>query len=356
MKIVFDNIIYSLQRSGGGSVVWQELTSRFIKNGKDQVLCIEHQSDKENIFRKMLDIPKDSIRYVKPLFFSLERYFNPKCGINEPYIFHSSYFRTSKDKAAINVTTIHDFTFDRFFKGKRKFAFLHIWQRNRAIKNSDAVVCISQNTKNDLFHFVPDTDCNKVFVINNGVSTDYHLVNEKDDSLNGYLLFVGQRGSYKNGEWLIEALKDTDYKIVFCGRPLSENEKQKCDLLLKDRYKVLANLSNKALNVVYNSVKCLVYPSSYEGFGIPVLEAQKAGCPVIAYNASSIPEVIGDTTLLMNELTKKELLSKLKLIDDEDIRSQIITNGLKNAEKFSWDRIYEQYHSLYSELMKKATC
>ena len=96
----------------------------------------------------------------------------------------------------------------------------------------------------------------------------------------------------------------------------------------------------------------MVYPSSYEGFGIPVLEAQAAGCPVIAYNASSIPEVIGsDKTLLMEELTKEELLQKISLLDDEEIRSRVVSAGLENAKKYSWDVIYKQYDKLYWRLL-----
>ncbi|MFT0573257.1 glycosyltransferase [Bacteroides thetaiotaomicron] len=118
------------------------------------------------------------------------------------------------------------------------------------------------------------------------------------------------------------------------------------------RYVSYSGLANEELNVIYNSCKCLVYPSSYEGFGIPVLEAQAAGCPVIAYNASSIPEVIGsDKTLLMEELTKEELLQKISLLDDEEIRSRVVSAGLENAKKYSWDVIYKQYDKLYWRLL-----
>ena len=93
----------------------------------------------------------------------------------------------------------------------------------------------------------------------------------------------------------------------------------------------------------------MVYPSSYEGFGIPVIEAQKADCPVIAYNSSSIPEVIGETPLLMNELTEKELLDKLSLLSNDELMKKVRGNGLKNAARFSWDRMYQEYEILYHE-------
>ena len=352
IPIVFDNIVFSLQRAGGISVVWQELLSRFIKSGCNNLSFIEHPSDNGNVFRQKLDLSQGKILTPSLRWFTLERYCNPKIKSQEPFIFHSSYFRTCPNMNAINVTTVHDFTYDYFYKGKRRGAFLHLWQRNRAIRNADVVVCISENTKRDLLKFLPDVDENKVNVIYNGVSEDYQVIESKDASLKDYLLFVGERVAYKNGHWFAEAIKDTDYKVLFCGKPMTDEEKLFYNSTLGEvRYKVMSGLTNEELNRVYNSVKCLVYPSSYEGFGIPVLEAQCAGCPVIALNTSSIPEIIGDTPLLMNDLTKEELMSKLRLLEDESTRSQVVTNGLENSKRFTWDNAYLQYRALYEELL-----
>ena len=354
IPIVFDNIVFSLQRAGGISVVWQELLSRFIKSGCNNLSFIEHPSDNGNVFRQKLDLSQGKILTPSLRWFTLERYCNPKIKSQEPFIFHSSYFRTCPNKNAINVTTVHDFTYDYFYKGKRRGAFLHLWQRNRAIRIADAVVCISENTKRDLLKFLPDVDSKKVHVIYNGVSEDYHVIDNEDASLKDYLLFVGERVAYKNGRWFAEAIKGTGYKVLFCGKPMTGEEKLFYDSTLGvERYKVMSGLSNEELNKVYNSVKCLVYPSSYEGFGIPVLEAQRAGCPVIALNASSIPEVIGVTPLLMQELTKEELLGKLALLEDFEVRQHLVDAGLANAEKFSWDAAYEQYRALYEQLLNE---
>lgn len=352
MRIVFDNIVFSLQRAGGISVVWQEILSRFIKSGRDNLSFIEHPTDLANVFRKRIDLSAGTVIQANPRWFAVERYINPRIKSDEHFVFHSSYFRTCPSKNAINVTTVHDFTYDYFYKGKRRGAFLHLWQRNRAIRNADAIVCISENTKRDLLRLLPDVEEDRVRVIYNGVSDDYHVIENKDDSLNVYLLFVGERVAYKNGRWFADVIKDLDYKVLFCGKPMTEDEKQFYDNTLgPDRYKVMSGLSNDELNRVYNSVKCLVYPSSYEGFGIPVLEAQRAGCPVIALNTSSIPEIIGETPLLMKELTKEELLSKLKLLEDKSMRNQVIEDGLGNARRFTWDNAYQQYRALYQELL-----
>lgn len=88
------------------------------------------------------------------------------------------------------------------------------------------------------------------------------------------------------------------------------------------------------MNLLYNNAYALLYPSIYEGFGIPVLEAQKAGCPVIAYNGSSIPEIIGDPTLLMQEASIKEIHNKLKILENKSLRAKIITLGIKMQNVF----------------------
>ena len=352
MKIVFDNIVFSLQKSGGISVVWKELLSRFVAEGKDELCFIEHPTDLNNQFRRGIELKGRVITKSSQLF-AIERYINPRISKGEPFIFHSSYFRTCPSKNAINVTTVHDFTYDYFYKGKRRGAFLHLWQRNRAIRNADAIVCISENTKRDLLKFLPDVNPEKVHVIYNAVSEDYHLIKNKNDDLKDTLLFVGERVAYKNGRWFAEAIKDTNYKVFFCGKPMGDEEKAFYDTIFgPDRYIVKVGVSNEELNLLYNSVKCLVYPSSYEGFGIPVLEAQRAGCPVIALNASSIPEVIGETPLLMKELTPSELLSKLNLLDNADVRAEVIRSGLENSRRFSWDESYEQYRQLYHKLLE----
>ena len=93
----------------------------------------------------------------------------------------------------------------------------------------------------------------------------------------------------------------------------------------------------------------LLYPSEYEGFGIPVLEAQRAGCPVIAYNASSIPEVIGNTPLLLNMLSIEAITKCFDILRRKEEREAIVYRGIENAKRFTWDRMYEQVIELYKE-------
>lgn len=355
MKFVFDNIIFSLQKAGGISVVWYELLSRMLNSGIKNYLFIEDLNCKNNIERrKLTDVGKNLIN-VK--FNRFNRYLDVSLKMDTKFIFHSSYYRICKNPNAINITTVHDFTYEYYSRGLKKI--LHSWQKRRAIEKSDFIICISENTKRDLLKFVPSVNPEKIKVIYNGVSNDYYvktnisLLNIPFKSLE-YVLFVGARDNYKNFRLAIEAISKSTKKIVIVGAPLNENEISFIERTLKDtsKYYYAGRISNEELNNLYNHAFALLYPSIYEGFGIPVIEAQKAGCPVIAYNGSSIPEIVGDKSLLINELKSSEICKRLDLLEDKEFRGEIIRKGLENSKRFSWDNMYEEIMEVYKRLWK----
>lgn len=347
--IVFDNIIFSLQRAGGISVVWQNIIDGAIKDKTLKRLFLEYPNS--NIFRKKVEIPSDEIILQSLGLLKHKRYINPTCNLlNDNFIFHSSYYRTCSNPYAKNITTVHDFTYDYFYKGLRKK--IHCSQRNSAIMNSDAIVCISNNTKKDLVRFLPEIDQNKIFIINNGVSDEYFQIQKKYSDYSDYIMFVGARIGYKNFKFAVEVVSQTPFKLMICGNELTQDEHYLLDKYLgNQRYKVVIRPSNKELNEFYNSVFCLLYPSSYEGFGIPVLEAQRAGCPVIALNASSIPDIIGNKKLLMNELTISEFNNKISILNSNHNRLEFIEEGIKNANKYSWHKMSQEYLDLYHSIL-----
>ena len=110
-------------------------------------------------------------------------------------------------------------------------------------------------------------------------------------------------------------------------------------------------MNNKGLNELYNNARCLIYPSSYEGFGLPIIEAQRAGCPVIALNKSSIPEVIGETPLLLKSLNRNELLLALEMIESPTLFENVSKMGLENAKKYTSQSMINGYRNIYSELI-----
>lgn len=354
IMIYIDGIVFSLQRSGGISLVFTELLKKLSKDNFLDFILLEYRLGIYfNIFRKPLIFSNNFLLKSKVL--SIYRYLNVNIQYNERFIFHSSYYRICNNKNAINITTVHDFIYEYYVSGLPRY--IHSWQKNRAIRKSKYIICISESTKRDLLIFLPDVDPKKIKVIYNGVSNDYYplpvLPQEKIYfPPYSYVLFVGSRSGYKNFNLAVEAVASTSLNLLIVGSPLSSKEKHYLDKLLgRKRYHVESGIDNSLLNIYYNGAYSLLYPSAYEGFGLPVVEAQRAGCPVIAYNASSIPEIIGDTPLLLNNLSVNSITQALDIIKEPLLRSIIVEKGLCNAQRFSWDRMYEEVIQLYKEAL-----
>ena len=309
MNVIFDNIIFSLQLFGGISVVWNELLQRA-------------QADKE------LNLTELDYRNER-LYRRLERYRIPDYMAEKPSVFHSSYFRVLPQAGVHNVTTVHDLTYHFYRKGLPKA--VHLWEEARALKHSEAIICISENTKRDLLTFYPWVKEETIHVIYNGVSDDFYPI--KNIEKKGYLLFIGNSSvSYKRYDIAQEVAKRTGLELV-----------------------TARNVTSEELNKLYNEALCLLYPSDYEGFGLPILEAQKAGCPVIAQNYSSVPEVIGKGGLLVEhsstEKIVQQMVEKVNEVQSRPMQG-IIAAGIENAKRFSWDNTYEQTKNVYRQLLQ----
>lgn len=361
MKLIFDNIIFSLQRSGGGSVYWYELIRRFTHTEND-ILFLEQKTKSKNIFRNNLDLKKTFKSSYLPV--KINRYLPVKINLKEKTIFHSSYYRLLLSKRAINVTTIHDFTAEYYLKGIAKK--VNYFQKKIAIMQSDGIICISENTKKDLLKFHPKSALKHIEVIYNGVSDSFFKIDnnlkllEKIDDENVpniiskcYVLYVGHRTSYKNFNIAVEAVSaiSNKYHFVIVGEPLNKIEKLFLEKYFqKNDFTVLSGKNNETLNLLYNKAHCLLYPSSYEGFGIPILEAMKAGCPVVTTNKSSIPEVAGDAAIMVDEISATNFKDAINCLSNEEIRFSLIEKGYRQSEKFSWDKTFDGVNNFYQRL------
>ena len=160
----------------------------------------------------------------------------------------------------------------------------------------------------------------------------------------------------RDSPYAAQLAKAVNLPLVIVGAPLSKQERQ---LLgnLQVVYQERNFVANHELQAYYSLATALVYPSLYEGFGIPVIEAQRCGCPVIAYNASSIPEVIGeDYPLLLPKLDVNVASNWInQLLTDQSFRNSIRTQGIENSLRFSWDKMQESYQTLYTQLWAEHT-
>lgn len=355
MKITYDNIIFSLQIVGGISNYWAELTKRISKLDTKF-----YEQKNQNIYRKELNIktlaesnlPQKILRYLP---------FLKKLPINS--IFHSSYYRTTYQKNVTKIVTVHDFIYDYFENSLAQK--VHIWQKSLAINNADGIICVSNNTKEDLYKLFPNIKQKKIKTIYHGVSNNFFQIKNskkfinydelKDLANKKIILYVGKKNmSYKNFSLAVDvvsSLKDC-YLVCVGGGSISSYEKEKINKKIKNKFYNFPNISSKMLNKLYNLSFCLLFPSTYEGFGLPIIEAMKAGCPVVASNTSSISEVCADAGILVSEIKKNKFIDAIRLLNDNKYRNKIIHKGIIRAKKFNWDKCYNETMSFYIEVHK----
>lgn len=359
MVLYLDNIVYSLQKAGGISVYWYELSKRILLSHNRVFFIEEYQTD--NIFRNLLSIPAGNLIRKSKRPISITRYL--PVGFNQTKqdsLFHSSYYRTPADALVSSVVTVHDFTYEKMKQGVRKR--IHQAQKKAALNAASGIICISENTKHDMLALYPHLAQKKITVIYNGVSDSFFPINKnnylpppeendiKELITTDYIIFIGSREAYKNFSFAVDVTSNLhNHTLIIIGGEITKEEGTLLQTKLKQRWKHFTGISNHKLNTLYNFARFLLYPSSYEGFGIPVIEAEKAGCPVIALHASSIPEITGNPELLLQTLQTEECLQKIEKIDNN--HDSIIAKGIENSKKYSWDKCYTEVIEFYTEIL-----
>lgn len=343
--IVFDGIIFSLQQWGGISAYFNELINN---------ISFSNITYQVRLFGSAMPWPSeaglDRINYHIGNKRYCERY--RRCQVPErTKLFHSSYYRLP-DKNVPVVTTVHDFIYEKFLSGPRRLA--HSCQKYKAICSSNAIICISENTRKDLFEHLPQITPELVNVIHLGVSESFMPLNNNSNSYHRpFALFVGARNTYKNFNLAVESvsrIRKLDFVCVG-GGDLKHHELVMLNKMLPNRWRHEKFVSENKLNHLYNSAICLLYPSSYEGFGIPVLEAMRAGCPVIAFHGSSIPEVAGEAALLFDTLDPLALVEMIHRSLDVSERDRLRRLGFMQASLFSWKRTFENTIRVYEKVL-----
>ncbi len=350
-----------MQQAGGISVYWYELNKRFLQSHNNILFIEEEKTD--NIFRHQLLIPQEKLLIKTNLPVVIARYLPVSFphGIKES-IFHSSYYRIPTDKRLKSVVTVHDFIYEKMRKGTKKW--IHQTQKKAALERASGIVCISESTRRDMLQLFPHLSTKKISVIYNGVSDSFFTIKNKSNISNEataflqnltnmqYVVFVGSRERYKNFLFTVDVVGNIkNYVLAMVGGgALSKDETNMLKNKLGKRWKHFLGISNNELNILYNYAQFLLYPSSYEGFGIPVIEAEKAGCPVIALQASSIPEIAGNKNLLLRTLSQDECRQKIRELNNN--YDTIIASGILNSNRFSWNTCYTEVSEFYKNLLQ----
>lgn len=225
------------------------------------------------------------------------------------------------------------------------------------IEKATKIIAVSYNTKKDILTIYPDVDPTKIHVIYHGNSLRINI-NVQIDLPRNFILFVGKREYYKNFYFLVNNIqdlleKDKSLKLVCAGGgEFSEEEIKFIDNLRLTNQIIQKSFADAELAWFYKNAKCFVFPSAYEGFGIPVLESMACGCPVVLTNNSSFPEVAGDAGLFYDLNDGNDLKTKISLLlENEDLRQSYSEKGLLQVKKFDWDEAAKQCLEVYSEAL-----
>lgn len=364
MRILYDGTIYNSQKIGGINRYFDNIINRLPDNFQPIVtslrspkdLLLSHSNLKVSYYKRFGFRPGRVSYWLEPYYFQAVE------AIKNPQIFHPTYYslltrqKINKRRCPI-VITVYDMIHE-IFAERVEANGKTIDLKRTAILAADLILCISKNTKKDLLerYSLPEE---RIWVT--------YLASEFDTTL-GYgneaipdapfFLYVGGRGDYKNFQCLLAAFAKVSAKfpdLILCvvGSPWTQTEQSKIRERNLDKHiQQIIFASDSHLAKLYRHCIAFVYPSLYEGFGIPLLEAMNCQAPVIAANSSSIPEVVGDAALLFNPTSVTDLAdSLLFLLEHPAERERLIAKGLQQAQKFSWDDTVAQTIQAYQYVL-----
>ncbi len=264
-----------------------------------------------------------------------------------------------------SVVTIHDLSFLYFPNDflKKDLYQLKSWTKY-SVKKANKIIAVSKTTKKDIIKSYQVNE-DKITVIYNGYEkiSDKKIKKFENKNTNKpYILYVGTIQPRKNLHNLILAFSKfkhlyPKYQLIIAGKKgwLYKNIFNKVlDLGLEDSVFFTDYISENQLIFLYKNAFCLVMPSLYEGFGIPILEAMNFNCPVISSYASSLPEIAGGAALYFDPNNYLDLVEKLKILsEDNKLKSALIKKGKQRIKEFSWKKTAQQTLDLLIKTIKE---
>lgn len=233
-----------------------------------------------------------------------------------------------------------------------------IARKRNAFARADHIICISENTRQDLLKFndIPEEKVSVVYLGFDALGSGSHPVGGNHGQ--PYILYVGQRAGYKNFINFIQAyassvwLQDNFRILCFGGGEFTSTEKALFrDIGLNESQIQLVGGDDYILGSCYRNAAAFVYPSLYEGFGIPPLEAMAAGCPVVCSNTSSIPEVVGGAGEYFDPSSIESIRSSVEhVLQFTERRTELVTLGIERCKLFTWEKCSAETHAIYQRL------
>lgn len=368
MRIAYDHQIFGWQRFGGVSRYFTELAHHLTAIGDSTVLCkiicpfyVNGYLLKSNIPFSITGFPSPAFRYTGRLYRTANRIIAP-FFLNrwQPDILHETYYSrtTVAPRGSRIILTVFDMIHEIYPH------YFPAWdttrdEKRKAIARADHIICISQQTRQDLIRIlsVPEE---KISVVYLGFDLTHSEPAVLPPPSKPFLLFVGSRAGYKNFEQLLEcyasrpALRDVYDLVAFGSSGFSNRELNRIHSLgLRENQVRHLSGGDAILGALYRQATLFVYPSLYEGFGIPPLEAMSMDCPVVCSNSGSIPEVVGDAAIYFDPSNKESVADAIEeVIANRGLQQELRRRGRARLRFFSWEKCASETLQVYQKALQ----
>ena len=367
MNIVFDHQIFSQQKYGGVSRYFYEIANRITALPGNNVeifapLYVNEYFRREYKVRpRGIKIPslRGSLRIIDVVNRYVSRFLlKSRQDID---VFHETYYSMTDScpVSAKRLITVYDMIHEQFPEGLPDASWIH-QRKVSSVQRADHVICISENTKRDLVKLLA-VPKEKISVIYLGcsltVTTDKKTCNPAGVG-KPHILYVGARSGYKNFERFLRAYASSlllrKFTLVCFGWRdfLSSELKLMRSLNIPAGNVIYMSGTDEVLAGLYGSAAAFVYPSLYEGFGIPLLEAMSLGCPVVCANASSLPEVAGDAAELFDPYDETAMRDAIeRVVSNPEYAASLVEKGRRRASLFSWEKCAKDTLDVYHKVL-----
>ncbi|MCW5314786.1 glycosyltransferase [Nostoc sp. KVJ3] len=345
--IAIDGVVFQLFQTGGIPTVWKCLLAEWVNSGFAKQIVFLDRDGTAPIIPGIRYCQISRYKYSKTATDS--EMLQKICDQQRIQLLVSTYYTTPISTPSVFMA------YDMIPEVINANLNESMWkEKHYGILHACAYVAISENTARDLLRFFPHISPDSVKVAHCGLAENFQVMScekitqfrTKYNLNKPYFLLVGARiglDGYKNARYSFQGFSklpnQNDFAIVCVGSN-TQLEPEMANLV-PDISTYMLKLSDEELKAAYSGAVALVYPSLYEGFGLPILEAMACGCPVITCRNSSIPEVGGEAVLYVSEYNIDELVSALSKVQHPDIRSSLVSAGLEQAKKFSWSKMAE---------------
>ena len=363
IQVAYDHQIFVMQRFGGVSRYICEIASRI-----DHTLGFQSTIFAPlHVNRHLQTCSAHRIGFRLPEMAGIRRLsnlVNTSSGgiygrVKRPQIVHQTYYQRTalSDSATPLVVTVHDMIHEKFPDNFPPNSQVRKWKR-AAIDRADMIICISESTRRDLLE-LSEVRPEKIVTVHHGFSQlEKGPIGTKGLTDRSYILYVGQRHGYKNFQRLLAAyassaiLRNNFSLLAFGGGLFTRHEQETFKSFgLTEKQLIHVTGDDAMLGVAYRHATAFAYPSLYEGFGLPLLEAMSQGCPVACSNSSSLPEIVGDAARLFDPLEMEDIRACLeRLAESTEDRRQLATRGEKRSQAFSWERCAAETAAAYSQV------